>query len=75
MTKKPKKKQLSFTQEAEQARAEFAAAVLMYPVAGNLQLRTKADTLLIMFDQMVEHIGEIPEPCQGCDKHKYYLPF
>ena len=44
----------TFTTEAKETRAEFAAAVAMYTVADNLNLRTKADTLLIMFDQMVE---------------------
>ena len=45
-----------FIKEAKQTRAEFAAAVMIYSVTFHKHLRTKADSLLIMYDQMAELI-------------------
>jgi len=42
-----------FKKYAEQAREEFAYEVGKYTVENNLALRTKADSLLIAFDQAV----------------------
>jgi hypothetical protein len=59
----------SFVKEAKQTRAEFAGVILAnYPVGEHTPLRTKADSLLIMFDQMLERIEtETPpdEPTKG----------
>ena len=38
----------------EEIRQEFAKEVSKYPVKENLALRTKADSLLIAFDQLNE---------------------
>jgi len=38
----------------EEVRQEFAKEVSKYPVKENIALRTKADTLLIVFDQLNE---------------------
>jgi hypothetical protein len=47
-----------FLIECHEARQDFARTVRQYDVSDNLNLRTCADTLLIMFDQLCDKYRE-----------------
>jgi hypothetical protein len=47
-----------FLIECYEARTDFCLIISMYDVSDNLELRTCADTLLIMFDQLCDKCRE-----------------
>ena len=46
----------NFKKEAKQTRREFAAVAAQYTVDEHLKLRTEIDSILIMYDQILDRL-------------------
>lgn len=51
-----------FINEAKQVRHEFGSIVFQYNTSDHIQLRTESDSLLIMYDQMMDRIKKPTDP-------------